>query len=95
MSVFRLPIVDRWKEAFTTFKDAGTRVTVQGSAWVIRNATVFNVEEHIVVLDVGSHYSRDDKGAMEMTPAMRAMVSYDSIAGVSFERTEEDESPGA
>lgn len=92
MSV-RLPIVEQWKESFTAFKNDDRRVTVQGSAWVIRNARVFDVQEHMVVLDTDQKFSTDSYGARELQPAMRALVSYDSIAGISFERSEQDESP--
>lgn len=90
----RLPIVVRWQESFATLKEAGRTVTVQGGSWVIRNATVVDTENLIVVLDVAQQYVRDDKGAMGIQPAMRALVSYDSIAGISFERTEDQETQG-
>lgn len=76
MSALQLPIINQWQESFRAFKDDGRRVTVQGSAWVIRDALVHDVQDLIAVLDVGN---------------MRYLVSYDSIAGIAFEHNAEDD----
>lgn len=76
MSALQLPIVNQWKESFGQLKDDGRQVTVQGGAWVIRDALVHDAQELIVVLDVGN---------------TRYLVSYDSIAGIAFEHVEQDD----
>lgn len=86
MSPFDLPIVEQWRESFQTFKDDGRPVTVQGGAWILRDADIIDVQKHIVVLDIPERMSTTMQGARELLPASRIIVSLDAIAGISFER---------
>lgn len=79
-----LPIHSVWKELFQELKKDGRQATVQGGAWAIHDASVHDVQDTIVVLDIPSRYTYYGDKAQLAAP-QRCLIALDAIAGVSFE----------